>query len=238
MKGNKWINDISALFSCKQLEVLDLSGTCLKSMVGLFCNNLKKLSLAGTRVKDILALSSYTELEVLDLSNTDVKDITTLCCFQDLRDLGLAGTKVKNISDLSHCKQLEFLDLSNTDVEKIEVLSSCKNLKTLGLNGTKVKAISVLSSCKRLNFLDLSNTEVKDLSSLTNMRIENLFLIDASLSSVPEGVLCPDSSTYFSDCTIELVKGNKTRKTCGNNFLLPIQVLNRIFSFNFALAFV
>ncbi len=175
------VEEIDALESCKQLEVLTLSGSGITDgAIIASLDNLQSLYLVGDALdnNDMLRIGTLTKLihfgiDLVDSNAQNKSQITSLSFirnFSNLESLVLRGFHtIEDFSPLSTLDRLKELDLRFTEISSMQALSPLKELRTLNLCCTPVSEIQALSNLTNLTDLDLSHTAVSDLQVLSNL---------------------------------------------------------------------
>ncbi|MEA4948747.1 MAG: leucine-rich repeat domain-containing protein [Petrimonas sp.] len=175
------VEEIDALESCKQLEVLTLSGSGISDgAIIASLDNLQSLYLVGDALDndDMRSIGTLTKLihfgiDLMDSNaqnNSQITSLSFLQNFSNLESLVLRGFHtIEDFSPLSSLERLKELDLCFTEISNIQVLSQLKELEKLDLCCTSVTEIQALSNLTNLTDLDLSHTAVLGLQVLTNL---------------------------------------------------------------------
>ena len=119
----------------ERVEMLDFRDRADLADLGFVTGlpRLKRLSLAGTRVRDLAPLADVPTLEALDLSRTAVEDLAPLAGLPRLSELILDGTRVSDLAPLAGSPTLRRLDLGSAPIEDLAVLGVLPNLAVLDI---------------------------------------------------------------------------------------------------------
>jgi len=154
-------------------------------------NGLRRLDLAGLRVRDISPLGRLPKLEGLiigapwygmgrDVELVPLENIAALKDMKHLERLSISGTKVVDLSPLTSVRFLRELNISRTNVSDLSPISELRNISHLDLQGTEVVDLKPLAQLGDLRILDLSDTNVADLSPLSNLLALKLLYLDGT----------------------------------------------------------
>ncbi len=173
---NEWTNTRPVsldLRNFEKLEVLDCTGTLLKSLKISGCTNLKRLAVSDTQITN-LYLNEFKKLEVLACGGWDagcrISSLDIREC-KALKELYLGWTPFASL-DLSGFESLSVLQIQEHSLNEVN-LSGCKSLKGFVLYGNSLKSLNV-DGCTALETLDVSVSKsfsCLDCPSLKSFRV-------------------------------------------------------------------
>jgi serine/threonine protein kinase/Leucine-rich repeat (LRR) protein len=145
----------------------NVDDSSLQSLAAIHPENLKTLSLSGTRVTDqgLTALRGFDRLVDLNLSGTQITDegVKVLSSFAQLHELDLTRTRITNhaVSHLAALPNLSVLKLSDNNLTDAALLH-LPHVRSLALDGTGVTdaGLQQLATQTGLGFLSVSRTKV------------------------------------------------------------------------------
>ena len=159
--------DISFLATAKSITEVRLFAASLPTLdVFSELENLRILSVPGSKYSSLAPLSSLRHLSDLDINNSNVADLSPLKNLRNLQSLNLSRTRVSDLGPLRGLEQLRTIFLSKTKVKDIGPLSGMKNLTAVGLEGTGVGDLTSLANKPTLQFLVLNGSRVSKLDPL------------------------------------------------------------------------
>jgi hypothetical protein len=204
-----YINNISELFVCKNLEILTIDYGTISDISALVQYlQLKELSLTNLPISDVSPIASCINLVLLRLSYLELLyDISPIANCLKLQKIYLYCTHINDISALSKlhyieflymglsisnvfpisssCRRLKELKLTSSMVEDISVLADGLNLSLLSIYAENVSDISVLENCRKVRRLNLSCPKVSDISALGQIRdLRYLVIYNASITDI------------------------------------------------------
>jgi Leucine-rich repeat (LRR) protein len=171
------ITDLSAIPTCRELQVLDAVGVPLSDAGATAickCLKLRKLVLTGTRVSGhtMKMLGDCKELTELDVSNSPFDDVgcSYLGGCANLMRVELRRTAVTDsgISSLATLRRIEHLGLAQTKVTGLsaEFVKALSELRSVDLSRTRIGdgTVAALSELQKLTDVDLRETLITDAS--------------------------------------------------------------------------
>jgi Leucine-rich repeat (LRR) protein len=188
--------DISALADCRDLRVLDLTGTPVMDITPLAnCHSLKDLNLPISCMPTLAAIKSLPQLRQLSISRSDSDDtiaipdlpksLETLCIDNPIINCknlaGLVNLQVLQISSDDESLSLNFVKLMaglktlyirNATVADLNGLASCPALSRLQLFAVAPDVdVSMLTACLQLTYVDIMCIGPQDIAfRLANLR--------------------------------------------------------------------
>lgn len=184
---DSFLMDTKTLSGFKELEELDLNGSCsiddlsfLKKFVKLRKLNLHNVTAIA---KDLNVLQNMVMMEELDLSmNFEIGDITAIAAMKNLRKLNLSLGGISNILPLQEMNELEELILSQNSISDITSLKGKTELRVLEIYFNDIYDLSPLESSRKLEILkaqreETSLNKIKNIDALrgmSNLKIVNL----------------------------------------------------------------
>ncbi|MDR1559827.1 MAG: leucine-rich repeat domain-containing protein [Clostridiales bacterium] len=176
-----YVDDISILADCADLEELDLSYTYvtdISPLAGLV--NLKKLDLERLGLSDISDLASLTQLEDLMLRGNPIEDYSILANFPNLTALGVDEADFADISPYVDVNGLTSLVATNCGISDLTMLSGSVGLETLMIDENPLDNddLTALTGMVNLDSLWIGGTRIDDVSALaplTNLTYLSLY---------------------------------------------------------------
>lgn len=145
LSGNK-LQDVSALKSCKELRVLDLSANNITKLENFLSisNQLRTLNLSCNLIKDI---ENFTEnlgaVERLNLRSNIITHIPkSINSLESIEELDFSSNAIKSIDDAFFDLDVEVIDLSSNALEKL-TLYSLESLERLILDENNFESLDI-----------------------------------------------------------------------------------------------
>jgi len=165
--------DTSEVSNLKNLEVLDLTSTCVSDLDFLKpLKTLKTLKLHTCDVDNLEVLKSLDSHISLELSFIDKSDIYKIAELKNLKELRLRNRRIDDLSPLANLTQLENMEVSiaNSDVSWIKNLV---NLKVLKINAESELDLEPIADLKKLNklsiFVDAEINNIEKIGMITTL---------------------------------------------------------------------
>ncbi|RLA67234.1 MAG: hypothetical protein DRQ88_03475 [Epsilonproteobacteria bacterium] len=163
VNNTKEIKDISVFKYFRELEILDLSQnkfiedlTPLSDLI-----NLKKLYLAGNKIKDVAPLKDLVNLRVLDLSINKIRKFGSLRNLSNLITFKLNWNMLNDISPLADMTSIEVIFLKGNIIGKISVLSGLTKLRKVHVFFNAIGDLSPLAELQNLDTLTAEYNPVR-----------------------------------------------------------------------------
>ena len=188
LSGLTRLEDISPIKECTgltKLSVLECDRLEDFSSLGSL-RELELLHISGSSIKSIAALTGLNYLYDLGLTNTDLTDISAVKTLPDLKYLTLtSNSRLTDISPLKNVRGLEKLDMAYCNITDLSPLEDHVYLKELNVNNNKnLTSLNGVGSLQALTVLHINDTGITDLSELRSLKnLEELYL-SSGLSSV------------------------------------------------------
>jgi len=116
--------------------------------------------------------------------NAALQDIADLTCLEELAIYW--KSELTNLTAIKGLVNMRYLSLTDAGVSSVAPLKDMTRMQILNLGGTGVSDISVLSNMKYLRSVDLSRTQVSDITPLYGLPIEELYLSETQITSMPD----------------------------------------------------
>ena len=101
----------------RELTRLELNGWFIQDISGLeYCTNLEYLDLSANKIRDISALARMTKMKELFLHNNSISDIIPLSSMMELEVLSLMSNPISDLSPLTGCTSITTLYLWDNQV--------------------------------------------------------------------------------------------------------------------------
>ena len=225
--GTDYINIISELKSCKNLEKLTLRNLNIKDMeeIGELSDKLNYLDLYYNKIDKLKGLEDKISLTSLNLGYNNLKDLEGLENLKNLKNLILNNNQITNITPLSANISLTTLDLKgNTGIDGNRLNYRGENLKALDKIGEILDRggsinldIDKLGLFTNYKILDLSNQNLETLEGLEGLtELKHLNLTSNKLTLEDEkSQEILKSMTYLEN--LYLVNNNITNIEAINN---------------------
>lgn len=166
------LSDTSIFSSLPNLEILNISGTSVKSIKGLENCSIKELDLFQVDLNDYSELRNlpYLETLVLDYIN---KDILHTLSGLSIKDLKVRRYQNILLDDFTVFPKLEALSIFGHSKEEVSLKQpDLPNLKELDLENVTIPDFKKFTLLKSLQTLKIFGSEVKSFEGLT--RLPNL----------------------------------------------------------------
>jgi len=147
----KWMEKISLQYHESAIgEIIDLNGVQVM-------DNLKHLTIIGSKIKDTSSLLELTNLEYVEILSPDLVHFTPPKNFQKLAELHF-GSSSYSVREFS-CKNLKTLGSSFYP----------ENIRKLNFEGTAIVNFPCLTNTKSIGYLSLSNTPICEFSQINTI---------------------------------------------------------------------
>lgn len=157
-------DNLQAIFSCPNLDVLILSNSALSNISGL---------------------ERLTGLRVLDLTGNSISNMGPVAQMTTLDELYLGHNALTSLPDLRSLSSLRVLDLSYNALDGVGALSSCPTLERVNVSHNKLVSVKPLGALPSLVFLDASYNGVLDAGALSACtKLETFLMTDNKLTSI------------------------------------------------------
>lgn len=184
--------EIKSIFTCIQLEHLELENTTPLNISLKNLNNLVFLNLMNAVINDEYLKYLPNSLETLNLSNTNINSLDNLECF-NLIELYIDNTYIENINNIYKFTQLERLYINYTiNIDDEYIYHYIPNMK--------YEALHELSKLKNLSVLDISGCiyHEKQLKFLENLYLHKLFVNTIPMTNQGLSYLYNVKNIFFS----------------------------------------
>lgn len=185
------MKDIQFLNNCRDLEVLNVSGSPISdiSNLGNF-TKLKLVNFTGTKITSLRGIEKCQDLLELSIWGCiGIRDLTPISTAYKLRTLDMDYTSVDDLYPLINLKQLEFLFMDNCDMLKdytgLGALTGLKSLFADGKNMLPVSQLENITELKNLVIVTMKNRKILSAEPFSVLHnLQELVLEGNALSSV------------------------------------------------------
>lgn len=176
------------LFSCKSLNFLQISDTCLNEISPKIkmLDNLTSLVLHSNNLSKLCPeIGCLIKLKFLNVSNNNIEELpSAIGKLQALTSLNVSSNKISEIPDLTNNTQLSTVDFSHNTLTEMTQL--CNNqlirLSEIHLKKNYIKVIPPeINVLTALKFLDVSSNEITqatgELTDISKLKGKTKFLV-------------------------------------------------------------
>lgn len=174
------VSSLKGLESCKNLQVLKISGSgqSLDFTPVSSLKRLKSLSIKDITPVNIDLVGRNDRLFELSLERTPLPDISFICSLKNLIYLHIRDVQVSDPAILTDLSLLEKLTLSNCGITQAEFVESFPHLKSLDLSDNSITRIRWNVNNYHLLDLNLSNNLLSDLFFLDKLKVIRSFNVN------------------------------------------------------------
>lgn len=217
------IEDLSPLYSCSAIMVLNVDGNLLSTVSTGSFSRLTELSAAYNRLCLMPDVSANKQLRILNLSGNNIDKTTSLEGLTALSFIDLSGNLISSAElgsfSMKSYQNQAMLDISYNRLANLGFLSGISGLKTLNVSNNFIS--SKLSSIPlSVVTLDISNNGLTDASELS--RLVNLVNLNISGNLLTE-------TDGLKGCTALVTldaSSNRISQTTGLDSLTKLYNLN------------
>ncbi|MFH0761156.1 MAG: C10 family peptidase [Bacteroidota bacterium] len=170
---DKPVNSLKGLESCKNLQVLNISGSGQEidfSPVSTL-KRLKSLSITNILPGNIQQISKNDHLFELQLDKVPLSDLSFLPSLRNLLILYIKDILIPDPETTTNLSLLEGLTLSGCGITQTGFVQSLTRLKHLDLSNNEITRIRWTDKISRLQSLNLSNNQLPDLFFLDKLPV-------------------------------------------------------------------
>ena len=184
--------EIKSVFSCYQLEHLELKNTIPINISLINLNNLLFLNLMDSNINNDYLNYIPNNLEILILSNTNISSIDNLKCI-NLLELHIDNTYITEINDIQKFTKLKTLCINYT-------LDTNEEYTYYDVPCMQYETIQNLLKLQSLRILDISGCieHEKQLKFLKELHLDELYVNSVHLTNVGMSCLLNVKNVFIS----------------------------------------
>lgn len=162
---------LTAVCTCRNLEVLRLSGCGLSNLTPLAdMAALRELDLSDNSINNLTPLAFCTALESLDLEQNALTTLSSLSSLTGLKKLNVARNTLKSIAPISGCALMEELNVSHNELSDVTAVGSMPELQVFDASANKVEDVSALSACTKLRLFTMQDNKLTSIDFMDGFR--------------------------------------------------------------------